>query len=401
MVLKEGSITLRVRVFILSYITYAAYYLTRLNLSVALPSIAVDLGYPKLMLGLMGGIFSAVYALGQLINGQLADWFGAKKLVTVGLLLSATVNILFGLTETGTVMVLLWAVNGYAQSTGWPSIVKIVGEWFDEGSRGKVGGLFGTCFLVGSMTALALSGYILTKFNWRAAFFLPSIILFVLVSLFNIVVKEKKSTSEGEGCELTLDCGFRRLILSRKILTIAAAYVLLQFVRSGLNLWAPSYLFEIHGMPLEYASYAAAMVPLGGIIGSILSGWFSDKFNGSRRIPVVTAMTLSLGFITLLLHRSVEFGLMTCVTLLFLGGLALYGPHVIMSTIIPMEYTSHHRASTVAGFIDGLGYIGTTFADPFIGWVVDSRGWGGALTFWTISAFSATLLTSTLWRSEK
>jgi len=60
--------------------------------------------------------------------------------------------------------------------------------------------------------------------------------------------------------------------------------------------------------------------------------------------------------------------------------------------VIPIEHGESYGAASVAGFIDGLGYIGSTFADPFIGWIVDAQGWDGALTFWLISSLAAALL---------
>jgi OPA family sugar phosphate sensor protein UhpC-like MFS transporter len=388
----------RMRIFIMSYVTYATYYLARLNLSVALPAIALDLGYHKLVLGLIGSAFSTVYALGLFMNGPLAERFGAKRLITLGLMLSAIVNFLFGFAELSVAMILLWAVNGYAQSTGWPSVVKIISEWFGE-SRGKVGGLFGTCFLAGSMAALVLSGYIQSAFGWRAAFILPSMILIAFIIPFNVGMKEKNEDHRIEEGNRTLVSG-PQSILSKQILTISASYILLQFVRSGLSLWAPTYVFEVFRAPMAYASYGAAIIPLGGIIGSVLSGWISDKLSGSRRIPIMVAMTAGLTLILLMLQGIAALGLTVGVAFLFLSGFTLYGPHVMMTTTIPMDNADAYGAAKVAGLIDGLGYVGLIFADPFIGWIVDHNGWSGATTFWTLSAFIATLLLLTLLKGE-
>lgn len=387
----------RMNVFIISYLTYATYYLTRLNFSVALPALALDLGYTKFFLGLMGGAFSIVYALGQLINGQLAERYGAKKLITSGLILSASVNILFGYTELSVMMIILWAMNGYAQSTGWPSVIKLMSEWSNRGSRGKVGGLFGTCFLVGSMAALLLSSYIQVQFGWRATFTLPSVVLIVWIVAFNVSIKEKEETAIREKRYTTYRA--RQAIISRNILTIVVAYILLQFIRSGFSLWAPTYIFELYRVPIEYAGYFSAIIPLGGIIGSILSGWISDRLNKSRRVPIMAVMSISLCLILLTLHRLTGLGLMMSVVLLFLIGLTLYGPLVIMTTTIPIDSQTYGAAS-LAGLIDGIGYLGLIFADPFIGWIVDCEGWNGAIMFWTLSSFCATLLILTLWRSE-
>lgn len=248
-----------IRTFAFSYLTYAVYYLTRLNFSAALPAMGRELGYPKLLLGLMGGGFSAVYAVGLIANGRMAERFGAKKLITFGLIISAMVNILFGYADHAIAMILLWSINGYAQSTGWPSVVKIISDWFSGGSRGKVGGIFGTCFLVGSMAALM--GLIQAEFGWRAAFTLPSIAVIASIIPFNTFVREREGIPVRSERGAEPDRGSRRPILSQEMLTIVAAYVLLQIVRSDLSLWARTFLFEVQAIPLIYSSYGAVTSP--------------------------------------------------------------------------------------------------------------------------------------------
>lgn len=389
------------RIFTIAYLTYATYYLARLNLSVALPAMSLELGYSKFFWGLMGGVFTTVYGLGQFANGQFVERYGVKKVVTIGLVLSAAVNALFGFTELAMVMILLWAVNGYAQSTGWPSVVKLVGGTFDKKSMGKAGGVFSTCFLVGSMIVLSASGYIVAKFGWRAAFILPSSILIMSAILFNIGVGVREKVPRQTGRNTTPDHVFQRLILSKRLMTIALAYVMLQFVRSGLSLWAPSLILEVHRVPLEYASYSAAIIPLGGIVGSIASGWISDKYSSSRRMPVMLVMTLCLGFILPMLYVFSECGLAVSALLLFLSGLTLYGPYNMIATTVPMELDDRYGTGRVAGFLDGIGYFGTAFADPLTGGIIDSSGWGGAIVFWTVNAFFASVLILILSLGEK
>lgn len=77
-------------------------------------------------------------------------------------------------------------------------------------------------------------------------------------------------------------------------------------------------------------------------------------------------------------------------------GLTFYGPHVLMVTVIPMEHEESHGGDAVAGFIDGIGYIGSTFSDPFTGWIIGAQGWNGAVTFWIVSSLAASLLTFVL-----
>ena len=85
----------RKRILITSWVTYASFYLCRVNMSIAIPGIMDEFDLTKTV---MGGILSALlamYAIGQFINGQLGDKIGPRKLVTIGVLASAILNFLF------------------------------------------------------------------------------------------------------------------------------------------------------------------------------------------------------------------------------------------------------------------------------------------------------------------
>ena len=268
--------------------TYASYFLARLNFSVALPSISGDLQYSKFALGLIGTAFSISYAVGQFVNGQLVESLGAKRIAILGLILSAVTSLLFGYADLLIFFVIIWSINGYAQSTGWPSAVKIISNWFKSGI-GTVGGVFGSCFLVGNMIAWPLLGYITTNFGWRTAFLAPSLLLVLMAIIFCLCVDEKPEGSRQvrKTAFPKVKSRFKRILLSTEIVTISLAYMLLQFVRSGFTLWAPSYLFEMYGLSLDITGYIAAMISIGGIVGSAISGWLSDRAKSFGRNPII------------------------------------------------------------------------------------------------------------------
>jgi len=377
--------------------------LARLNFSVSLPLISGDLQYSKFTLGLIGGAFSISYAIGQFVNGQLVDNLGAKRIALLGLILSSVMNLLFGYADLFIFFLVVWSINGYAQSTGWPSVVKIISNWF-KSNIGTVGGVFGSCFLVGNMIAWPLLGYITANYGWRSAFLFPPFLLALMAIIFWLCVDEKP---EGDGQTRNADVprvksSFKEILLSRNLVVISLAYTLLQFVRSGFTLWAPSYLFETHGLSLDVAGYIAAMIPLGGIVGSAIFGWLSDRAKSFGRTRIIFMLIFSLSLTLFAFYHAASYSFQLSIALLFLSGLTLYGPHILMTTVIPMEHGDIYGAASVAGFIDGVGYIGSTFADPFIGWIVDAYGWNGAIIFWLISSSAATFLIGILsWRNVK
>ena len=72
-------------------------------------------------------------------------------------MLSVIANGAMGFTNSyGTFMVLL-AVNGLAQSTGWSNTVGTMGQWFRREERGRVMGWWATCYQVGGVLANVLA----------------------------------------------------------------------------------------------------------------------------------------------------------------------------------------------------------------------------------------------------
>jgi len=387
------------KIFITSYLAYASYYLVRLSLSMTIPAISKELGYSRLMLGLISGAFSISYAIGQFINGQLADSFGARKLISLGLATSAIISIAFGYSEAFPILLLLWGLNGYFQSMGWPSVVKMIGEWFRRESSGKVGCFFGSCFLVGNMISWIILGWITANMGWRASFLIPPIPLIPLALIIYLNLEERRVSHKIRSLKneaIRMSHRFWRIMFSKRIIIIAATYILLQFIRSGLSTWAPSYIFEVYGVSPNMVGWGAAAIPLGGVVGSAIAGWLSDRLGRSRRLHWMMIMVIFLSFVISALYGSVSYGLYLAVVLLFLSGLMLYAPHVVRATAVPIDLEKKYGAAGVAGFIDGLGYIGIMFADPFIGWLVDVYGWNGAVTFWFLSSIGSALLLSTL-----
>ena len=89
---QQGFKSWRKRILITTWITYAAFYLGRVNMSIAIPGIMEEYGISKTA---VGGVLTALftmYAIGQFVNGQLGDKLGAKRLVSIGIISSAIIN---------------------------------------------------------------------------------------------------------------------------------------------------------------------------------------------------------------------------------------------------------------------------------------------------------------------
>lgn len=78
------------------WITCGTLYFCRNNLGVALPGIQKELGFDKAQLGNVLMALKLAYGAGQFINGQLAERVAPRKLLALGMVLSAGLNVALG-----------------------------------------------------------------------------------------------------------------------------------------------------------------------------------------------------------------------------------------------------------------------------------------------------------------
>ena len=145
------------RIFIGCSLSYFSAYLARLNLSAALGSLMAEMRLTGAQGGFLQTVFAFVYALGQFVNGAIVDRVSARRYILLGLILTGLFNLLFGLATEYWMLVLLWALNGAAQSMLWTPLVKLMAAWFRGRRRSQVS--FGiTVMLIAAFSAASSRG---------------------------------------------------------------------------------------------------------------------------------------------------------------------------------------------------------------------------------------------------
>jgi sugar phosphate permease len=406
----------RKRVFISLWFTYASFYLCRVNMSVALPGIMEEFGLSKTSMGwVLTAIFFA-YAIGQFINGQLGDKVGARKLISLGVLASAGLNVLFAfLPGIVTLMLIVWGLNGYFQSMGWSPSVKTMANWFPLENRGKISGLFGSCYQFGNAASWALAGFVIGALGWRWGFWIPAIVFAImgaqwLINGRNAPEEVGLPTIEEESEGIMDEVGKSRkdehlgFIFTIKTVTtdphiwiVALSLFGLNMIRYGFMDWAPTYMFEVEGAKISHAAYKAIAMPLAGSLGALFAGWSSDRFFQSRRAPIMVIMLFCLSVSSFVYPKFAQFHWVYSLMCLMAIGFFIYGPHVMICATISMDYGSRKAAASTAGFIDGFGYFGASITGVLSGYLIDNISWNAAFWLWIGGALLAMVLMSFLW----
>ncbi len=152
----------RYRIFILSWLAYAGFYLCRKNFGIAMPLLNQALGYTKDDFAVLLFLYGLFYALGQFYNGFLSDRFSPRLIVSIGLSISILANIFMGFGASLFVFGVLLCLNGTGQSAGWSGTVKNMAPWFRRKERGVVMSWWATCYVIGGIIATAFATYMVT-----------------------------------------------------------------------------------------------------------------------------------------------------------------------------------------------------------------------------------------------
>ena len=366
----------RIQIFAITWLAYAAFYFTRKAFSVAKLGIGEDPDFmlDKAAMANLDAIYLAAYAVGQFTWGMLADRFGPRVVVLGGLLISAVAAVVMGSYATFPIFATCMLVQGLAQSTGWAGLCKNIGSFFPASQRGRVLGLWSSCYAFGGLVASPFAGwwaYTLVG-TWHAAFFSSAAVVAAVAVLFFFLQRNKpedvglpavepEPQSMSPGSNLcSVWAPLREVLRNRTVLTLGLAYFLLKPARYAILLWGPVIVFE--QMP-SVGKVGAAIIPtafeLAGLLGPIIIGLASDKLFGARRMPAcvisLLLLTLTLAAFMGAMHSG---SVMLVVALLFVMGLTLYGPDSMISGAAAIDFGTAKAGATAAGFVNGCGSVG-------------------------------------------
>lgn len=106
------------------------------------------------------------------ISGKMSDHYGRKPLFLLGLGLFVGGSILAGMSTSMEMFVVCRAIQGLGGGTLIPVAIAAVGDFYSPAQRGKVQGILGAIFGLGSAIGPLLGGYITETFSWNWIFYI-------------------------------------------------------------------------------------------------------------------------------------------------------------------------------------------------------------------------------------
>ncbi|KAK1335089.1 hypothetical protein QTO34_004667 [Cnephaeus nilssonii] len=405
-----------------------------------------------LFLGTLDTIFLFSYAVGLFISGIVGDRLNLRYVLSFGMCSSALVVFIFGtVTEwlhfyNKWLYCCLWIVNGLLQSTGWPCVVAVMGNWFGKAGRGVVFGLWSACASVGNILGACLASSVL-QYGYEYAFLVTAAVQFAggIVIFFGLLVSPEEigedklslllllwakrnlrpgqspryeaeenveedshrplingaenedeyepnySVQEGSTITQVKAISFYQACCLPGVIPYSLAYACLKLVNYSFFFWLPFYLSNNFGWKEAEADKLSIWYDVGGIIGGTLQGFISDVLQ--KRAPVL-ALSLFLAIGALVGYsrspndKSIN-ALLMAVTGFFIGGPSNMISSAISADLGRQELIqgSSEALATVTGIVDGTGSIGAAVGQYLVSLIQDNLGWMWVFYFFILMVY--------------
>lgn len=385
-VIKQHYNRLRWSVFISSTLGYSLFYVCRLSLSVVKKPM-VDAGIlNESELGMIGSALFFAYAIGKLTNGFFADRSNIRRFMATGLLLTALINLALGFAIPFMLFAFLWGINGWFQSMGAAPSVVALARWFSNKERGTYYGLWSASHNLGKAITFVVVAFFVSVAGWQWGFWGAGLIglagaVFVAIFLHD--------SPESSGLPSIADYKNDHAVVSSKgksvgtlqkevvknpfIWILALSSALMYISRYSIESWGIYYLQAQKGYSNLEASSIISVSAVSGIVGTVISGFISDRFfHGSRNVPALIAGILNV--VSLSLFLFFPDGHIWADTLsMVISGFALGILITFLGGLMAVDIASKKASGAALGLIGIASYIGAGIQDLVSGFLIGAN----------------------------
>ena len=365
---------------------YLFFYTGRQNLGFAVKGMQEELGYSSSTIALLNSALLLGYGLGQAINGNLADIYGARVMVCGGAALSVALNWAFSFTSAAGWAALLWGLNGLAQSTAWPAMFRLLANWWPRHERGRAVGLYLLSAGFSSTLTFALCILVLYLFpgpgGWRWIFRLPVSLIVPGALVFWLVARNRPEDAgfAASPCDdlaepspaaaETSRTRYRAVLRNRAFLLTCLSIGCESIARYGLLNWVPVHFLGPNWRSNPGAGWITMGLPLGMAAGALSAGLIADRWYAESRARMVFFFLSAAALSTVALPH-VPASSPFVFVLLAASGFFAYAPQASYWALCP-ALVGRERSGTATGLMDSAAYAFAAASQFLIGYAADA-----------------------------
>jgi ACS family glucarate transporter-like MFS transporter len=312
--MKRTIIPIRFFLVLSTFLLTVLLFVDRACISAAKVDICADLGFGMTDFGWIMAVFTLGYALFQTPLGKLADVRGARGVIAGIVSIWSVLTAITGAAWNYVSMLIIRFLFGAAEAGAYPTLSKVVYNWYPISERGIIQGINFSGSRVGAAFAMPLVAWMISEIGWRPTFLVFGGVGLLYAFLWYLMFRDKPENTRFIGSDEVeyikknrqqSITGAKQVLSFSTIIKSAIMWkVMFQYICSNFTFyfsitWMYTYIQERFHLGVVEAGFYTSVPLIAGATGNWFAGILVDtiyrrgKWKLSRRLPAIIGFALS------------------------------------------------------------------------------------------------------------
>jgi predicted MFS family arabinose efflux permease len=318
-------------------------------------------------LGLLGTVFTLIYAVVGLPLGRLSDRWMRTRLIAFGTVFWSLLTAASGVAQSFSQLFVSRLGVGVGEAVCAPAAQSLIGDLFPPQQRARAMGVFMLGLPAGLFVAYMSAGAIGAAWGWRSAFLIacvPGILFGLLALLIPEPVRGALDAALPVSYTASLNSPYATVLKLPTMWWIILSGIFHNFNMYAIGSFQTPFLQRFHEMSLREASNVSAIsVGAVGAIGLLAGGWLADKVAAKRKngrlLVAACSMALAAPCIFLALNQP-KGATVAFIALMMLGTMTMYVYYATVYAAIQDVIAPGLRGTAVAIYFCAMYVLGAS-----------------------------------------
>lgn len=347
--------------------------------------------------GLLASTYYYVYVALQTPAGMLIDYYGPRKLLTIGGFICAMGCWLFASADHLFLAEFSRLLMGAGCSFAFVGSLYLISRWFSPSRFALMVGIAETAGTVGTIIGNLFLATAIGQFGWRHCMLGAALIASIIGAACWLIIRDRPPLQNKQVNKLSGNEFFQQVvaILKNPVAWWNGLYsgLLFSVVTVFVALWGIPFLMKGQHISIALATLVASFVFAGLAIGCPLIGFVCQRITNRRKLMSICAFACAVLLTVVLFAPSMPF-ILICLLLFLLG---LLCSSYVINFAIAKEIAEEQAISTSIGFTNTLSVITAPLLQPIVGGLLQfvhhlSGNSGKGIESYTLLDFQLALL---------
>jgi sugar phosphate permease len=270
-------------------------YSVRLGYGVVLPEMIKDLGFSRADTGSIYNAYLLIYICVTPVTGYLTDRFGARRVISVCLVVLGAGVLLLGTVEHLLSACLFFGLAGLGATGLWVPIITVVQRWFAQQRKGLALGVLSTGYGLGFAVMGIAFPWVVEHYSWRHAWYILGVMALAMMAPNALILRSdpadcglrpygQKEPARPSPAKSQFRVPLDRILREPNFWIIGTSYFLLSYGLYGFTTFMVDYAAYQLNLPLNQASFLASIHGFCQILGVLTVLPLSDYAGRKRTI---------------------------------------------------------------------------------------------------------------------